>query len=533
MEKYILYARKSTDTEDKQVLSIDAQLAELRKFARDNHLTVIDELIEKRTAKMPGRPIFNSMITRIEDGEANGILAWHPDRLARNSIDGGQIIYLLDQTSLNYLRFPIFQFENTSQGKFMLSIMFGQSKYYVDNLSENSKRGLRAKVRNGDFPSIAPFGYLNDTRIKTIILDKRYSPLVKQMFELYARGDQTMADIADFLKENGAITSGGKLFKDDKVKSILQNPFYYGHFLYNGDLHEGRHTPIVSKVLWDKVQTVIEQRGHQKPQTKEPIPFLGVLCCASCGMAITAETKTKTQLNGNTHSWTYYRCSRKNKAIKCVEPAIREKDLLPQISALLGEYEMLDATYDHITDRITQDEHAENADNVSAVASLKDKITSLNGKQKVLLDSYLDQDIDRQTFLAKKSEILSEKKSLEESLANLMTNQNAWIEPMRNWLKTAKSICNLRETDDLNGQKAVLSEIFGSNLAMRGKTLIALGDKNTAGAGSKTAFRRGAESSFCLWQELKNLNEKVAKNGDNSELFLKLAGIDRLNSQPR
>lgn len=302
MEKYILYARKSTDTEDKQILSIDAQLAELRKFARDNHLVVIDELIEKRTAKMPGRPIFNSMIKRIENGEANGILAWHPDRLARNSINGGQIIYLLDQTSLNYLRFPIFQFENTSQGKFMLSIMFGQSKYYVDNLSENAKRGLRAKVRNGDFPSIAPFGYLNDTRIKTIIIDKRYAPLVRQMFELYARGDQTMADIADFLKENGAITSGGKLFKDDKVKSILQNPFYYGHFIYNGELHEGRHTPIMSKALWDKVQAVIEQRGHQKPQTKEPIPFLGVLHCASCGMSVTAETKTKTQMNGNTHS---------------------------------------------------------------------------------------------------------------------------------------------------------------------------------------------------------------------------------------
>ena len=523
MEKYILYARKSTDTEDKQVLSIDAQLAELRKFARDNHLIVIDELIEKRTAKMPGRPIFNSMIKQIENGEANGILAWHPDRLARNSIDGGQIIYLLDQTSLNYLRFPIFQFENTSQGKFMLSIMFGQSKYYVDNLSENSKRGLRAKVRNGDFPSIAPFGYLNDTRIKTIIIDKRYAPLVKQMFELYARGDQTMADIADFLKENGAITSGGKLFKDDKVKSILQNPFYYGHFIYNGELHEGRHTPIVSKALWDKVQAVIEQRGHQKPQAKEPIPFLGVIRCTVCGMAITAETKTKTQLNGNTHSWTYYRCSRKNKAIKCVEPAIREKDLLPQISALLGEYEMLDTTYDYMTDRVAQDEQAEDADNVSAVATLKDRIANLDSKQKILLDSYLDQDIDRQTFLAKKSEILSEKKSLEENLTSLTTNHNAWIEPMRNWLKTAKSICNLRETDDLNGQKAVLSEIFGSNLAMRGKTLIALGDKNMDGTAPKTAFRRGAESSFCLWRQLGNLNQKIAHSGEDLDFFSEMA----------
>ena len=151
MEKYILYARKSTDTEDRQVLSIDAQLAELRKFARDNHLVVIDELIEKRTARMPGRPIFNSMIKRIENGEANGILAWHPDRLARNSMDGGQIIYLLDQTSLNYLRFPIFQFENTSQGKFMLSIMFGQSKYYVDNLSEKYQTRFTSKSKKWRF----------------------------------------------------------------------------------------------------------------------------------------------------------------------------------------------------------------------------------------------------------------------------------------------------------------------------------------------------------------------------------------------
>lgn len=125
MEKYILYARKSTDTEDKQVLSIEAQLSELRKFARDNQLIVVDELIEKRTAKMPGRPVFDSMIKRIINGEVNGILAWHPDRLARNSVDGGQIIYLLDQTLLNYLQFPVFQFENTSQDKFMLSIMFG------------------------------------------------------------------------------------------------------------------------------------------------------------------------------------------------------------------------------------------------------------------------------------------------------------------------------------------------------------------------------------------------------------------------
>lgn len=216
-------------------------------------------------------------------------------------------------------------------------------------------------------------------------------------------------------------------------------------------------------------------------------------------MAITAETKTKKQMNGNIHSWTYYRCSRKNKSIKYPEPAIREKDLLPQISALLSTYQMSNGVYDYISNRIAQDEKAENANNMLVVANLKDKIANLNGKQKILLDSYLDQDIDRKAFLAKKSEILSEKKGLEENLTNLTANHNAWIEPMRKWLEIAKTICSLRENNDFNRQKTVLLEIFGSNLAMQNKTLTTFNHQNKFGAGSKTAFRKGAESSFCLW----------------------------------
>ena len=100
MQKFFLYARKSTDVEDKQVLSIDAQLTELRSFAREQGLDVIEEFIEKQSAKVPGRPIFGQMLRRIERGEANGIVSWHPDRLARNSVDGGQIIYLLDTGKL-------------------------------------------------------------------------------------------------------------------------------------------------------------------------------------------------------------------------------------------------------------------------------------------------------------------------------------------------------------------------------------------------------------------------------------------------
>ena len=197
--KFFLYARKSTDVEDKQVRSIEDQIAELRAFAKQNNLNIFEEFIEKQSAKIPGRPIFNEMIKRIEKGEANGILAWHPDRLARNSIDGGRLIFLLDTEKLAGLKFPTFWFEPTPQGKFMLNIAFGQSKYYVDSLSENTKRGLRQKVRRGEYPSFAPIGYINDSRNKTIIVDRKKSKIIKELFELYAKGNSRLEDISDFL----------------------------------------------------------------------------------------------------------------------------------------------------------------------------------------------------------------------------------------------------------------------------------------------------------------------------------------------
>ena len=137
-QKFFLYCRKSTDVEDKQALSIEAQITELREFAKRENLQIVEVFIEKQTAKVPGRPIFNEMLEKIEIGEANGILSWHPDRLARNSVDGGRIIYLLDTGKLQSLKFPQFWFEPTPQGKFMLSIPFYQEvRNYFKGTSAN------------------------------------------------------------------------------------------------------------------------------------------------------------------------------------------------------------------------------------------------------------------------------------------------------------------------------------------------------------------------------------------------------------
>ncbi len=468
-EKYILYARKSTDVEDKQVLSIEAQLVELRTYAKNENLTIIDELIEKQSAKIPGRPIFGDVLKRIENGEASGIIAWHPDRLARNSIDGGQVVYLLDQTHLRSLKFPTFWFENTSQGKFMLSIAFGQSKYYVDNLSENTKRGLRQKVRRGECPGVAPFGYINDVRTHIIVIDRRNAPIVKEAFELYARGNQRLEDIAEFLKSKGVLSRGGKTAHRDRVKKMLTNPFYYGHFRYVGEVYEGKHTPIVSKKLFDQVQTVLAKRGHQQKGTTAPQTFCGLLRCGACNMHITAEKKIKRQKNGNVHEYVYYRCTRKNKLIKCTEPAITEPNLTAQLSDILHSYAMPESWAVELEEMLAADEKQAEQSSGVFIADAQTQVTGLQGKLKRLLDSYLDQDIDQPTYKAKQAELMSAKKSLEEQISKLTLASNVWVEPMRQWLTQAVSLCEIAKNNSLELKKEALLQIEGLNLFLKSK----------------------------------------------------------------
>ena len=233
-QRFFLYARKSQESEEKQILSIEAQLTELRIFAEREKIEIVQEFIEAMTAKEPGRPTFNRMLERIEKGEVQGILSWHPDRLARNSVDGGRIIYLIDTDHIRFLKFPTFWFEATPQGKFMLNIAFGQSKYFVDNLSENTKRGIRQKLRNGGWPHPAPVGYQNDTRNKTIVIDPVQGPLIQKMFKEYATGKYTQNELRDAAIQWGVVSRRkGKKLPLSLMQRILTNPFYYGLMPYH------------------------------------------------------------------------------------------------------------------------------------------------------------------------------------------------------------------------------------------------------------------------------------------------------------
>jgi site-specific DNA recombinase len=462
MKNLFLYARKSTDVEDKQVLSIDAQLNELREFAEGEGLKIVAELIEKQSAKTPGRPIFNAMLERLEASEADGILAWHPDRLARNSVDGGRIIYMLDTGKIKTLKFPRSWFENTPQGKLMLHSEFGFSKYYVDSLSENTKRGLREKVRRGEYPGMAPIGYLNDYRTKRIILDRERAPIVKEAFERYATGTVTLDDLRQFFAKHKIQKSDGRMLSRFAVSNLLSNPFYYGHFRYVGEVHEGNHEPLISKRVADQVQAVLEKRYKWSPfvMPVKQKAFLGLLHCSTCGGAITAEVQK---------GHTYYRCTKKSNAalrMSCKQPYIREEDLDKEITDLLKPYSLRADWADEMLTRVNE-EKRQNAQSARLMAEQKRvEIEKINRRLQTLQDSFLDGIIDREAFVAEKAKGMSRKKSLEEQSNALLKGRADWLEPFQNWILTAKQAGEIAVSGSLQEKRVLAQKVFGSNLIL-------------------------------------------------------------------
>jgi site-specific DNA recombinase len=188
--KYCLYARKSTESEERQVLSIDSQIKEMFQLAERENLEVVTIKQESHSAKETGqRPIFNEIIDEIKQGKFNGILTWAPDRISRNAGDLGKIVDLMDAGLLQDIRTFGQRFGNNPNEKFLLMILGSQAKLENDNRGINVKRGLRTRVEMGLWPGIAPLGYLNQKLMDKkcqILIDPLRAPVIKKMFEKVA-----------------------------------------------------------------------------------------------------------------------------------------------------------------------------------------------------------------------------------------------------------------------------------------------------------------------------------------------------------
>lgn len=333
--RYCLYARKSSESDERQAMSIESQLNEMRALAYSNKLDVVCELEESHSAKDSGeRPVYNRMLKGIVGGEYNAILTWAPDRLSRNAGDLGAIVDLMDQEKLLHIKTYSQTFTNNPNEKFLLMILCSQAKLENDNKSINVKRGIKTKCEMGWRPGVAPLGYINRAfgGVKDIIPDPERADIVTEMFMKASQG-WSGRRLKNWLDEIGFTTRNGKPVAVSSILEMLINPFYYGEFQYSSDgssekWFKGAHKPLVSKELFEIVQ---QTRGVNKALwgTKQ-FAFRGLIRCGRCGSCMTAQDKFKKLANGEYVRYVYYCCA-KNIKHECEEKYINEKYLCEKL----------------------------------------------------------------------------------------------------------------------------------------------------------------------------------------------------------
>ena len=366
-----------------------------------------------------------------------------------------------------YTNFTIFAwdwFEPTPQGKFMLQVAFGQSKYYSDNLVENITRGIRQKVRRGEWLVCAPFGYVNNPRTRNIEPHPTKSRIVARAFEEYAKGMHTFKSLADFMAEHGVTQRKGTPPAKASVARMLTNRVYLGFTLHKGEYYDGSFAPIISPTLFEAVQKVLAKRSHPRV-LKEPghFPFIRFARCGECGSGITAQ-----YAKGNGGIYTYYRCTKKSGY--CSQPYVSASTLTAQIRALLQSVSLPLSEIENMDKQITAWEKESISESGSVAQNLKTKLCETKEKLDKLVSLYLDGDIEREIYLERKDLLLRRKAKFEESFKDFGHQRNNWIEPLRSFVSSLKEAVILEKTENYPAWREFFQKI-GSNPVIKDKTL--------------------------------------------------------------
>lgn len=323
--KYCLYARKSSESDERQAMSIDSQIKEMQAMAERECLNVIEVKNESFSAKESGhRPVFNELLHDLRNGKYNAILTWAPDRLSRNAGDLGSLVDLMDLNRLQRIRTFGQSFSNTPNEKFLLMILCSQAKLENDNRGINVKRGIRAKCEMGWRPGAAP--------------------IIKEMFERSGLMNQSGRTIKDWLDSIDFRTKSGALLSLSQIYRTLTNPFYYGCFEYpaGGPIYEGKHPPIITKELFNIVRARMDSIVPEIPAWgSKKFPFKHLFYCGACGSRLTVEEHFKMRADGGRNRHVYYRCTKSTKDPDCAERSITATMITEQILAMTdaGEFD--------------------------------------------------------------------------------------------------------------------------------------------------------------------------------------------------
>jgi len=501
--KYILYARKSSESEDRQMASIEDQITEMKRLAKKQGLCVVDIIKESKSAKAPGRKKFGELLTRIHKKEANAILVWKLNRLARNPIDGGQISWMLQQSIISHIQTFGSDYK-PSDNVLLMQIEFGMATQFVKDLSVSVSRGMRLKAERGWFPaSRLPVGYSweypnSKGKDKRIILDPVQFPLIRDAWRDMLSGEYSILSIERKLYKKGLRNSKGNRFGQAFFYRLFQNEFYCGYFLWkdadgNPTRHKGKHKPMISESEFLKVQKkFFTPKAHGK--SNDEFLFRGLLRCGECNRAITAQRKVqcicrccKFKFSSKVNSFcpkcntkikdmenpiildnTYYHCS--NPKRKCSQLPINGKQLEKKIESLLKVISIdrdFFVTSNEIIEFNSKDLKFQKQDKTKL---LKKDIENIKRKIKNLTLLRASQEIEADEYKQFKDELLDQIRDIEKIIEQIENEQKYQFDEELEYLEISKNLILKYENGSMEAKRLLISK-FSSNLTLFDKNL--------------------------------------------------------------
>jgi site-specific DNA recombinase len=460
--KYILYCRKSTESEDKQVQSIESQIIEMNRLAQRDGIVFDKVFTEKKSAKSPGRPFFNELIKYTEKNLST-IYAWKLDRLARNPKDGGELQWQLDQGQITEIRTFEKTYRNTAEDKFMMNLEFGMAKKYVDDLSVNVKRGIRTKLEKGEWPNCAPFGYKNNTITHLVEINKEQALHVVEMFKIYSAGGCGIRELSKLMYEKGMKTKAGAKMGKTKIHIILTSPFYYGMMVKDGKFYVGKHQPLITKEIFDTVQDIISGRYKSRPKQRF-FAYRGFMNCNLCSCFLTATLKKG-------HS--YYYCTNGKGGCEQHKDYMRSEVANSMMAKVLGDIEFeeedVEIMYQAAKEKIGLTKQYSD----SATRTTTEKLVEAQEKQERLFNSYLNGSTPEALYKSKIQAIGNDIVNLEEQIKKLRvqeTKESSTLELTKEYFLTASRAKKEFLKKDDTGKREVVEKILW-NLSIKDKDL--------------------------------------------------------------
>jgi DNA invertase Pin-like site-specific DNA recombinase/ACT domain-containing protein len=358
--RYVLYARKSTEDENRQVRSIGDQIADCKKLAADLGLNVVDTIQETKSAKKPKqRPLFTQMLRDLEAKKYDAILCWHPDRLCRNMLEGGEIINMLDETILKDIRFHSHQFSNDANGKMLLGMLFVFSKQYSDDLSAKVSRGVKGNFSEGKSSGAPKFGYDRDEN-SGLYTPNKFFETIQEGWQKRAQGE-SVETVTNFLLEKGyeRLTKNKRQPRSIKpgvsaIAKMFHDPFYYGLLVQVNQTVDLREVydfrPMIDEETFNQVQLLSWGRTKDKFTTKRATfyPLHGFVYCAVCNSS--KHMMVGKNLSGSKEYVLTYRCD--NPVCTRKPKSMRAKNIFSSMYQMLENFELTDKAYDRYSNQI-------------------------------------------------------------------------------------------------------------------------------------------------------------------------------------